>query len=155
MSRVSRKPVFEVSDQVRHKPGYCTIMKQKQRRWLAALLPCSFRICKKLMTRLIWCILDVNWKIFLLFLNFKNLCCGCSLYFARRYSSVGSDVAWESKGTAIDPHFRHIFSRRFGHENISMAILSLQEEHLSVNGEKMCAKYWLPVSGRLAQEQCG
>ena len=38
-------------------------------------------------------------------------------------------------------------------KNISTAILPLpliQEEHLSVNGEKMCAKY----SGRLAQEQC-
>ena len=53
--------------------------------------------------------------------------------------------AWESRGTAIDPHVRHIFSIRFGHENISMAILPLlliQEEHLSVNGEMMCAKYW-------------
>ena len=26
---------------------------------------------------------------------------------------------------------------------------------LSVIGERMCAKYWLPASGRLAQEQCG
>ena len=50
------------------------------------------------------------------------------------------------------------FSWRFGHENISKAILPLpliQEEHLSVNGEMMCAKYWLPASGRLGQEQCG
>ena len=41
---------------------------------------------------------------------------------------------------------------------ISTAILPLpliQEEHLSVNGERMGAKYWLPASGRLAQEQCG
>ena len=29
---------------------------------------------------------------------------------AGRYSSVGSDVAWESRGTAIDPPVRHIFS---------------------------------------------
>ena len=29
---------------------------------------------------------------------------------AGRYSSVGSDVAWESRGTAIDPRVRHIFS---------------------------------------------
>ena len=28
---------------------------------------------------------------------------------AGRYSSVGSDVAWESRGTAIDPRVRHIF----------------------------------------------
>ena len=58
----------------------------------------------------------------------------------------------------IDPHVRHIFSPGFGHEIISTAILPLlliQEEQLSVNGERMCAKYWLPASGRLAQEQCG
>ena len=39
-----------------------------------------------------------------------------------------------------------------------MAILPLpliQEQQLSVNGERMCAKYWLPALGRLAQEQCG
>ena len=61
---------------------------------------------------------------------------------AGRYSLVGSDVAWESRGTAIDPRVRHIFSLRFGHEIISTAILPLsliQEEHLSVNGEKRCA----------------
>ena len=43
-------------------------------------------------------------------------------------------------------------------EDLVMKIFPLpliQEEHLSVNGEKMCAKYWLPASGRLAQEQCG
>ena len=28
---------------------------------------------------------------------------------AGRYSSVGSDVVWESRGTAIDPRVRHIF----------------------------------------------
>ena len=74
---------------------------------------------------------------------------------AGRYSSVGSDVAWESRGTAIDPRVRHIFR---GHGIISAAILPLpliQEEQLSVNGERMCPKYWLPASGRLAQEQCG
>ena len=41
---------------------------------------------------------------------------------------------------------------------ISTAILPLpliHEEHMSVNGERMGAKYWLPASGRLAQEQCG
>ena len=44
------------------------------------------------------------------------------------------------------------------HEFISTALLLLpliQEEQLSVNGEMMCAKYWLPASGRLTQEQCG
>ena len=77
----------------------------------------------------------------------------------------GGDLAWESRGTAIDPRVRHIFSRIFGHEIISTAILPLpliQEEQLSINGERMCAKYWLPASGGgggggggLAQEQCG
>ena len=45
----------------------------------------------------------------------------------------------------MDPRVRHLFSSRFGHENIATAILPLlliQEEHLSVNGEIMCAKYW-------------
>ena len=58
----------------------------------------------------------------------------------------------------IDPRVPHIFSWSFGHENISTAILPLpliQEEHLSVNGERMCTRYWLPASGRLGQEQCG
>ena len=44
------------------------------------------------------------------------------------------------------------------HEIISTAIIPLpliQEEQLSVNGERMCAKYWLPASGRLALEQYG
>ena len=58
----------------------------------------------------------------------------------------------------IDPRVRHIFSGRFGYEIISTAILPLpliQEEQLSDNGERMCAKYSFPASGRLAQEQCG
>ena len=77
---------------------------------------------------------------------------------AGSYSSVSSDVTWESRGTAIDPRVQHIFALRFGHEIISTAILPLpliQEEQLSFNGERMCAKYWLPASGRLAQEQGG
>ena len=42
-------------------------------------------------------------------------------------------------------HGRHILSWRLGHENISTAILPLpliQEEQLSVTGERMCTKYW-------------
>ena len=45
----------------------------------------------------------------------------------------------------FNPHVRHILSWRLGHENISTAILSLpliQEEQLSVTGERMCTKYW-------------
>ena len=44
-----------------------------------------------------------------------------------------------------DPHIRQILSWRLGHENISTAILPLpliQEEQLSVPGERMCTKYW-------------
>ena len=50
---------------------------------------------------------------------------------------LASDIrCWGSRGTAIDPRVWHIFLLRFGHENISRAILPLpliQEEHLSVN----------------------
>ena len=45
----------------------------------------------------------------------------------------------------FDPHVWHIFSWRSGHEKISTAILPLpliQEEQLSVTGERMCTKYW-------------
>ena len=73
-------------------------------------------------------------------------------------SSVGSDVTWELRGTAIDPRVWHTVSLIFGYEIVSTVILPLpliQEEQLSVNGERMCAKYWLPASGRFAQELCG
>ena len=47
--------------------------------------------------------------------------------------------------TRFDPHVRHnILSLRFGHENISVTILSLaliQERLLSDTGERMCIKY--------------
>ena len=49
------------------------------------------------------------------------------------------------KALDFDPNVRHIRSWRFGHENISMAILPLsliQEEQLSVTGERLCTKYW-------------
>ena len=45
----------------------------------------------------------------------------------------------------FNPHFWHILSWRLGHEKISTAILRLpliQEEQLSVTGERMCTKYW-------------
>ena len=41
--------------------------------------------------------------------------------------------------------YRVLLSWRLGHENISTAILLLpliQEEQLSVTGERMCTKYW-------------
>ena len=45
----------------------------------------------------------------------------------------------------FDPHVWHILLWRLGHEKISTAILPLlliQEEQLSVTGERMCTKYW-------------
>ena len=62
-----------------------------------------------------------------------------------RGSSIESESAWHASGPEFDPHVRHILSWRLGHENISTAILSLlliQEEQLSVTGERMCTKYW-------------
>ena len=60
-------------------------------------------------------------------------------------SSIGSEFAWHASGPEFNPHVRHILSWRLGHENISTAILPLpliQEEQLSVTGERMCTKYW-------------
>ena len=54
-------------------------------------------------------------------------------------------AAARSEASSFDPHVRHILSWRLGHENISTAILPLpliQEEQLSVTGERMCTKYW-------------
>ena len=62
-----------------------------------------------------------------------------------RGSSIGSEFAWHASGPEFHPHVRHILSWRLGHENISTAILPLpliQEEQLSVTGERMCTKYW-------------
>ena len=63
---------------------------------------------------------------------------------AGRGSSIGSVSAWHASGPEFDPNIRHILSWRFGHENISSAILPLpliQEEQLAVTGERMCTKY--------------
>ena len=62
-----------------------------------------------------------------------------------RGSSIGSEFAWHASGPEFDPHVRHILSWRLGHENISTAIHTLpliQEEQLSVTGERMYTKYW-------------
>ena len=64
---------------------------------------------------------------------------------AGRDSSIGSKSAWHTSGPEFDPHVRHILSWRLGHEKISTAILPLpliQEEQLSVTGERMYTKYW-------------
>ena len=66
-------------------------------------------------------------------------------------SSIGSDAAWDANGTKIDHRIWHILSLRFGHENISTAILPLpliQEEQLSVNDKRMYVKCWLTSSRR-------
>ena len=60
-------------------------------------------------------------------------------------AQIGSMSAWHARGPEFDPHIQHILSWRLGHEKISMAILPLrliQEEQLSVTGERMCTKYW-------------
>ena len=70
------------------------------------------------------------------------------IYFtgkAGRSSSIGSVSAWHASGPEFDPHVQHIFSWGPGHEKSSTAILLLpliQEEQLSVTGERMCTKYW-------------
>ena len=61
-------------------------------------------------------------------------------------------------GTNFSKFFTRTLSLRSDHENISTAILPLlliQEEQLSVDGERMFTKYWLTAPGRLDQEQCG
>ena len=63
---------------------------------------------------------------------------------AGRGSSIGSVSAWHASGPEFDLHVRLILSWRLGHETFSTAILPLpliQEEQLSVTGEKMCNKY--------------
>ena len=78
----------------------------------------------------------------------------CLFFSFTSLMSLGNQEAPRSI-LASGTSFREDLVMKF---NISTAILPLlliQEEHLSVNGEKMCAKYWLPASWRLAQEQCG
>ena len=61
-----------------------------------------------------------------------------------RGSSIRSQFAWHASGPEFDPHVQHILPWRLGHENISTAILPLsliQEEQLSVTGDRMCTKY--------------
>ena len=65
-------------------------------------------------------------------------------YVIGRGSSIGGEFAWHASGPEFDPYVRHILSWRLGHENISTAILHLpliQEEQLSVTGERMSTKY--------------
>ena len=64
--------------------------------------------------------------------------------YAGRGSSIGCASAWYADGRGFDPHARQHSFGEFGHEIIPTAILFLpliQEEQLSVTGEKMCTKY--------------
>ena len=76
---------------------------------------------------------------FFISLNFSDY------LFIYDYLRPGAVARWHASGPEFDPHVRHILSWRLGHENISTAILPLpliQEEQLSVTGERMCTKYW-------------
>ena len=60
-------------------------------------------------------------------------------------SSIGSVSAWHASGPKFNTRVQHILSWRLGHEKISTVILPLplmQEEQLSVTGERMRTKYW-------------
>ena len=78
----------------------------------------------------------------------QNIDGKCTVYLTNntgRGSSIGSLFAWHASGPGFDPHVRHILSWKLGHEKISTAILPLpliQEEQLSVTGERICNKYW-------------
>ena len=84
------------------------------------------------------------WPKFELVRDFMHVLVTCK-YKTGRGSSIGSEFVWHASGPEFDPHVRHILSWRLGHENISTAILPLpliQEEQLSVTGERTCTKYW-------------
>ena len=78
--------------------------------------------------------------------------CFCHPQVSRRGSSVGSDAARDAKCTAIDPRIRHILSKRFGHENISSAILPLslvQEEQFQFMAKECILSTGKPPLGGL------
>ena len=63
---------------------------------------------------------------------------------AGRGSSIGSVSVWHADSPEFDPHVRHILSWRLGQVKNSMAFFPfplIQEEQLSVTGERMCTKY--------------
>ena len=90
----------------------------------------------------------VNSEIIISHVVFLHHPAVASSFPARRGSSIGSLSARHASGPEFDPHIRHILLWRLGHEKISTAILPLlliQEEQLSVTGERMCLscnKYW-------------
>ena len=61
-------------------------------------------------------------------------------------SLVRCTSAWYADGRRFDPPVQKHSFVAIGHEIISIAILTIpliQEEQLSVTGERMCTKYWL------------
>ena len=68
-------------------------------------------------------------------------------------SLIGGVSTWHAGGPEFDPHVQHILLWRFGHEQISMAILPLPliQELLA----KECALSTGKLPRRFAQEQCG
>ena len=92
------------------------------------LIEVVIQITQDILQRLVWKLIptDLSWE-------------------TGRGSLIGSEFAWHASGPEFDPRVRHSLSWRPGHENISTAILPLpliQEEQLSVTGERMCNKYW-------------
>ena len=58
---------------------------------------------------------------------------------------MGGAYPWYADSHGICPYVQQYFSVEFGHEIISMAVLSLpliQTGQLSVTGERICTKYW-------------
>ena len=69
----------------------------------------------------------------------------CTLIIADRGSLIECASAWYADGRGFVPHVQQHSFVEFGHEIISMAMLSLpliQEEQLSVTGERMRSLYW-------------
>ena len=78
----------------------------------------------------------------------QSLC--LDLVHSNVYANFSQNISKGSRDGASftflqDPHVRYILSWRLSHENISTAIfplLLIQEEQLSVTGERKCTKYW-------------
>ena len=91
---------------------------------------------------------DVEENLFL----YCFILCVCEWLTITQTTKLGAVARLEASSLSMQaapssiPHVRHILSWRLGHENISTAILPIpliQEEQLSVTGERMSPKYWL------------
>ena len=111
-SHVMRKPVYAMCEQQRHRSAW-SLISVFVVRCLDSISTCYSQ-------------------------NFKTLGQASLISWAGRFESF-------LVANPDNPHIRHILSWRLGHENIFMAILPhplIQEEQLSVTGERMCTKYW-------------